>query len=219
MARTRLNAINACLRGISLAPIAVDDDTDIDAATAGEVVDQISHEIQSRGWFFNKEHNWKLTPDPITGYIAAPSSALSIITTGQSRNVHLSIRGDKIYDLYNHTFDLRGRETSYGSDIKYIEFSFITELPFEQLPPSARIAISYIARQQFAQDMEVDEKRWKFQTTDAETAENTLLREEARNKKRNSLTDNAVNAHFIAVVGGSNSQAYSTSIFPKRNTY
>lgn len=219
MSRTRLDAINACLRGISLAPIPVEDDTGIDAATAGQVVDQISHEIQSRGWFFNKEHNWKLTPDPITGYIAAPPSALSIITTGASRNVGLSIRGDKIYDLYNHTFDLRDRVTDYNSDVEYIDFSFITELPFKDIAPIARIAISYVARQQYAQDMEVDEKRWKFQVTDAKDAMTALMREETRNKKRNSLTDNAINAQFIAVVGGSNSQAYTTSVFPKRNTY
>lgn len=218
MARTRLNAINACLRGISLSPIVVDDDTDIDAATAGQVVDQISHEVQSRGWWFNKEHNWKLTVDPITGYIAAPPSALSIITTGQSRNAQLTIRGDKIYDLYNHTFDLTSRLVSYGSDIEYVEFSFITELPFTQLPPVARIAISYMSRQQFAQDMEVDEKRWKFQMGDALKAENALLREEARNKKRNSLTDNAITANFITRAGGRNSQSNIYSVFPKRES-
>lgn len=216
MARTKLNAINACLRGISLAPIAVDDESDIDASTASEVIDQIAHELQSKGWWFNKEHNWKLTPDPVTGFIAAPASALSIITTGYSRAVGLTIRGTKIYDLYNHTFDLRNRTTSEGSDVEYIEFSFITELPFEQIPPIARIAISYNARQQFAQDMEVDEKRWKFQTADADMAMTALLREEARNKKRNSLTDNAVNANFISRVGGSNSQTYTYRVFPKR---
>ena len=116
--------------------------------------------------------------------------------------------------MYNHTFDLRCRADKNGQ----IEFVFITELPYEQLAPVMKKMITYIARRQFAQDMEVDEKRWKFQMTDESKAITAALREDARNKRRNSLTDNAEIANFLTRVAGPNSYSGSTGFFPKRTT-
>ena len=176
------------MRGIGIAPVASEDDPDLDAATAGQVIDEVSTDIQAHGWFFNKEFNWKLTPDETTGYIQVPGSVLSIVTSGASRSAGLIIRDNKIYDLWNHTFDLRDRVvTISGSDVGYIEFTFITELAFNDLPPTAKMAISYVARRKFAQDLEIDERRWKFQKKDEIQAMNTFLREDAKNNKRNYL--------------------------------
>jgi hypothetical protein len=220
MSRTRLDAINTCLRGIGLAPVATEDDPDLDAATASQVIDQITMDMQASGWWFNKESNWKLSPDETTGYIDAPSSALSIVTTGMSRCVGLSIRGTKIYDLHNHTFDLRERAIEdSGSTTPYIEFVFITELPFADLPPIARQAVTYTARRIFAQDLEIDENRWKFQVEDERVAMIRLAREDARNRKRNYLRDNAEVNYFLSRVGGQNSSSPYAGVFPKRVQY
>lgn len=217
--RSKLDAINTCLRGIGLAPVATEDDTDLDAATASQVIDQVTMDIQAVGWWFNKESNWKLTPDETTGYIQAPPSALSIVTTGYSRDTGLSIRGTKIYDLHNHTYDLSDRVVYHnGSDTGYIEFVFITELAFEDMPPIAKQAVTYTARRQFAQDLEVDEKRWKFQSEDERLAMVGLMREDARNRKRNHLRDNAAASSLIARVGGPNANRLYSATFPKRNT-
>lgn len=216
---TRLKAINACLRGVGLAPVATEDDTDLDAATAGQTLDQISTNIQSRGWWFNKESNWKITPDPVTGYIPAPPSAMSIVTAGGTRDASLSIRGGLVYDMWNHTNDLRDRAVSGpGSNVSYVEFTFITRLAFNDLPPIAQQAIMYAARREFAQDLEVDEKRWKFQSNDEQMAMIAMVREDARASKRNSLRDNPATAAFLNQVGGVNSRMYGLGSFPKRNT-
>jgi hypothetical protein len=58
----------------------------------------------------------------------------------------------------------------------------------------------------FAQDLEVDEKRWKFQSKDEDYAMTALLREDTRNRRRNSLTDNAYVASFLSKVGGQNAR-------------
>lgn len=218
MVLTKLDAINACLRGIGLAPVATEETADLDAATASSVIDQVSNNIQSRGWWFNKEWNWKLTPDPITGYILVPNSALSIITTGASRLDGLTIRDGKIYDLYNHTYDLSSLTVSeLGSSVEYIEFVFITELSFSDLPPVAKMAITYRARREFAQDIEIDERRWKFQKTDEEKTMSQMLREDARTKKLNYVRDNGVIASFLSRAGGPNSGRYQLGYFPRRN--
>ena len=218
MAKTRLDAMNVCLRGIGLSPVAAEDDPDLDAALAGQVVDQITEDFQSRGYWFNKEYNWFLTPNESTGFIDAPSSAISVIPIKANRGMPITIRGTKLYDLHNHTFDLRILNAAIGSG-ESIEFAFITELPFEDMPPLARMAVTYTARRVFAQDLEVDEKRWKFQMTDETNANNHMLREDARNKKRNYLRDNERVSTFLAIVGGTNSTSGGLSIFPKRDTY
>ncbi len=204
---TKLDAINSCLAGISLAPVATDDEDnlDLDAAAASQVIDRISMHIQSKGWWFNEEREWKITPDAVTGYIAVPNSALSMIPTGVSNALRLSIRGNKVYDLEDHTFDLSSKVyTTGGSDTGYIEFTMIMGLDYADMPPVARMAVGYAARRQFAQDMEVDERRWNFQVKEEENAMAALLSEDARNKKRNSFTSNPTMASFILRVGGPN---------------
>ena len=219
MARTKLDAMNICLRGIGIAPVETEDDTDLDAATASQVIDNVSTDIQSRGWWFNKEYNVKISPEAITGYVSAPPSALSIVTSGGSRNEGLVIRGDKIYDLWYHTYDLSVRAISdAGSVTTYIEFAYVTELDYNDLPPVAKMAIAYTARRQFAQNLEVDVNRWKFQTYDEDRAMTAMLREDARSTKRNTLTDNSVMATFLNNVGGVNSASSFIGVFPKRVT-
>lgn len=218
MSRTRLDAINMCMRGIGLSPVATEDDPDLDAALAGQTVDQITEDIQARGYWFNKEWNWFLTPNETTGFIDAPSSAISVITVGKSRSLPVTIRGGKLYDLLNHTYDLRILlEDMGGGDT--IEFAFITSIPFDDMPPLARLSVTYTARRMFAQDLEVDERRWKFQMKDEETAFNAMLKEDARNVKRNYLRDNPRVSTFLSVVGGRNSLTGGVAIFPKRDTY
>jgi len=217
MSYTRLDAINSCLRGVGIAPVATEDDPDLDAALAAATVDTISSNIQSRGWWFNKERNWKITPDETTGYVAVPGSAMSIVSSGDTRWAGLTIRGTKVYDLWNHTFDLRPLAVSEpGVETTYIEFTFITELAFEDMPPLARQAVTYAARRLFAQDLEVDEKRLTFQDSDEKEAMIMLMREDARNNKRNYLRDNNAVSTFISLAGGVNSLSQNLGTFPKR---
>ena len=219
MALSKLSAVNGCLAGISLAPVAsvTEADLDLDAADALEVIDSITEKIQTEPWWFNTENNWKLTPDPVTGYILAPPTAASIITSGVSREDQLVIRGNKIYDLYNHTFDLRPlvqSDTESTSD--YIMFSFLMILPFEDLPPVVRRYISDASKRIFAQNKEVDERRWKFQITDEQESLAAMRQEDVRSKKLNSITHNATTMAFINRVGGPNGYTNRLGYFPKR---
>jgi len=217
MADTKLDAINSCLKGVGIAPVSTEDDPDLDASLASSTIDAVSANIQSRGWWFNKEKNWKITPDETTGYVPVPGSAMSIVTSGDSRWAGLTIRGNKVYDLWNHTFDLRPLAVSEpGSNTTFIEFTFITELAFEDMPPLARQAVTYAARRLFAQDLEVDEKRATFQSKDEKEAMIMLMREDARNNKRNYLRDNEAVSTFVSLAGGTNSLSQNLGTFPKR---
>jgi hypothetical protein len=215
----KLNAINSCLAGVGLSPVSSEDDPDLDAAQAEQTIDRISKEIQQRGWFFNKEYNWNIAPDSNTGQIVAPAKTLSLVTEGASRDLQLSLREGRLYDMVNHTFDLSDLANYEVGGVLTIQLAFIIELDFNDLPPVAQTAITYTARRQFAQDLEVDERRWKFQKQDEVDAMNLLQREEMRNRKHNYLRDNAAMQTFMSRVGGYNSVTRRLSYFPRRNTY
>jgi hypothetical protein len=215
----KLTAINTCLAGVGLSPVSDENDPDLDASQAGETIDRISREVQQRGWYFNKEPNWNMIPDSNTGQIVAPANALSLVTTGPSRGLQLVMREGKIYDLINHTFDLTDLANYEVGGVMTIQMMFIILLNFNDLPPIAQTAITYIARRQFAQDLEIDERRWKFQKQDEVDAMNLLQREESRNKKKNQILDNPNMQVFMRKVGGFNSWSNQLDTFPRRNTY
>jgi hypothetical protein len=215
----RLDAINLCLSGIGLAPFSDEDNLDLDGALAKSTVERISREIQQRGWYFNKEFDWNLVPDSNTGQVIAPANALSIVTTGASRGTRLALREGKLYDMVKHTYDISELATYIVGGVGTIQVSFIVSLGFNDLPPIAQTAISYTARRQFAQDLEVDERRWKFQKEDETEALSLLQREDMRNRKHNYLNDNPGMQLFAQKVGGLNSSRNFLSVFPRRNTY
>ena len=214
-----LDAINTCLAGVGLAPVPDEDDTDLDASQAKRTIERVSKEIQQRGWFFNKEYNWNLVPDSNTGQVVAPANAMSIVTDAYSRNIQLALRSGKLYDLVNHTYDLTDLANYEVGGVLTIQTAFIFYIEFNNLPPIAQTAIMYSARRQFAQDLEVDEERWNFQSKDEQRAMSLLQREEMRNRKHNYLTDNPTAVLFQSRVGGRNSNSFGLSVFPRRESY
>ena len=214
MAETKLIAVNMCLAGIGIAPVATEDEDDLDAAGALSTIERLTGEIQSKGLWFNKEPAWNITPDPVTGYVAVPGAAISVEPSGSCRNLVLSQRGNKMYDMYNHTFDLRDIVNSAGA----IEFTIIMKLSFEDIPEVVRTYVAYAARRMFAQDSEVDSTRWQFQKDDEKNALIAFQREDARQNKRNYITDNYTIQTFLNDAGGPNAYTTNVGVFP-RSTY
>lgn len=198
----KLDAVNSCLRGIGAQPVSSLDDPNLDAGLAQQVIDGLIPDILSRGWWFNREPNWNLSPDPSSGYIKVPNNAIDIITAGGSRSDEVTIRGDKLYDIVNHTFNMTSRLDKDGK----LNCTFIITLPFDEMPIVARRAVTYISRRLFAQDLEADATRWNFQSRDEVTALSALERAEAQQKKHN-YRNNPVVGSFISRVGGRNSAA------------
>lgn len=203
-----LRSINACLTGIGEAPVAASDDPSMDVSIAIEVIERVNEDLQAGGWWFNKEENWKLTVDPLTGQMAPPVNAISILNSDKVHYQQLTIRSGLIYDVDNHTYDLRGLAGEEGT----ITFTFVLHLDLVDTPPIYQAAVSTISRRMFAQDLEVDPSRWKFQKADEEQALALLYREDGRNAKRNYLRDSPTSQTLNALMGGS-----GYSMFPRRN--
>lgn len=213
MALTKLDAINECLAAIGSAPVSSEDDPSLDAAMASAKIDQVSLDIQSKGLWFNREGNWKLTPDS-NGEILVPNNAIDIVSWGASRPCQLSIRGNRIYDSVDHTFNLSELVQGDGK----IEFLFITQLPYNDMPPVAQTAVLYRARRLFAQDVDGDSQRWRENNYDEIAALHRLESDDRRNSKHNALRDNPATATVIAATGGRNGGIYGQyglSSFPR----
>ena len=210
MALTKLDAINECLSAIGSAPVSSEDENNLDAAMASSKIDQVSLDVQSKGLWFNREANWRLTPDS-NGEITVPNNAIDMVSWAASAGCDLSIRGTRIYDSVSHTFNLSQLVQGDGK----IEFLFITELPYNDLPPVAQTAILYRARRLFAQDVDGDSQRWRENNYDEVAAMHRLESVDRRNSRHNVLRDNPTTAAVVAATGGRNGGRYGMSNFPR----
>ncbi|QIG73202.1 tail tubular protein A [Rhizobium phage RHph_I40] len=92
-----------------------------------------SKEMQSRGWWFNKEYNMKLLPDT-DGRIRLPDETLSFAVTKCVLEGRMPLqkqrfvkRGQYIYDMNEHTNKIN---TAIWADI-------VLHIPIEDLPATA----------------------------------------------------------------------------------
>lgn len=99
---TELDAVNMLLLSIGQSPVNTLIVQSIkDVAFAQLTLHNTSREVQSKGWWFNRERNVPITPD-INSNLLVPSSTLDIDCEDQREE--LIQRGAKLYDMANHTF-------------------------------------------------------------------------------------------------------------------
>lgn len=196
----KVDAVNLILRAASLNEVSEIENTFDDAAIALRTLEQSSRDVQSKSWFFNTERNWKLAPN-IRGQISIPLNARSVISAGSDYSIkNLVIRSNKIYDMNNHTYDL----SQYVDKDGFINFTFLMELDFDDLPPIAQNYIVYKARRQFVQDFNPDPNTIKILYQEEMTALGRLETENIRNNKNNMLYDNKYLSGLVARIGGDN---------------
>ena len=125
---TELEAVNQMLGTIMEAPInTLVGVESLDAQKAIAILNEISRDLQARGWNFNTERGFPLVPREGTGEIILPANCLSvdgILCDG----LDLVQRGKRIYDRGNQTFELN----------QTVKVDMTVMLPFSDLPETAR---------------------------------------------------------------------------------
>jgi len=203
---TKLDAVNLCLAGIGREPVATLGTPDLDAAMAVASIDQMSLDIQNnggKGWWFNQEKGWKLQPNPNTGEVSLPNNTLSILearATFYDQGNRLAVRGSKVYDTDQHTYDLRGIVDKEG----VITFTLLLALDYEQLPATARSAVAWAARRLFSDDTVGDPNQNQREQMNESKAWAMLQAEDTRSRRRNYLRDNSMVNNQVGLVGGYN---------------
>ena len=201
---TRLDAINFIIGSIGLAPVEAEDAYNLDVAQASQLIDAVSRDIQNNrggGFWFNREKNWKLSPDPVTGTISVPNVALSIYRFNEyNQQQKIATRGRQLYDTEEHGFDMRPLVNSDG----YVRLMIITQLDFEDLPQTAKWAITTMAAVKFASRVEMDMNRVQVLGQEAQDAMWSLESEETSQANVNAFKVNGTLAQFNANAGGFN---------------
>lgn len=201
---TRLDAINYVLSCIGLAPVDSEDEYNLDVAQAGGVIDKASRTIQNnkgRGYWFNREGNHKLSPDPVTGSVLVPNNTLAVYRfDSYNRPAKIATRGRALYDTATHGFDMRGLVNSDG----FVHLMLVTQLEYGDLPQTAKDAIASMAGMMFARGNEMDMNRIKVLASEADEAMWGLECEETTQSQANAFKDSSSMAQFNFVVGGYN---------------
>lgn len=200
---TRLDAINYVMSCIGLAPVDSEDEYNLDVAQAGAMIDKVSRTVQNnkgRGYWFNREMNHKLAPDPVTGNVLIPNNTLAVYRFDNfNRPAKIATRGRALYDTKTHGFDMR--PLAYDG---YVKLMLVTQIGFEDLPQTAKDAIASQAGMMFARSNEMDMNRVKILAAEAD--ENTwgLECEETTQSQANAFKDNNNLARFEFIVSGYN---------------
>lgn len=202
---TKLDAVNLCLAGIGREPVASLGTPDLDAAMAVASLDQMNLEIQNnggKGWWFNQEKRWELAPGN-NGEIKIPNNTLSILEARGSfydQGNRLAVRGNRVYDTDQHTYDMADNVGKNGS----IEFTLLLLLSYEDLPPTARSAIAWAGRRLFSDDTVGDPNQTQRELRNESQAMFMLQSEDSRHRRRNYLRDNQRVNTQVGLIGGHN---------------
>jgi len=82
------------------------DETNPDVAIAYQTLLEVSREIQSEGWSFNKEPHYDMVPDTTTYEIVIPNNVLQIdLSRSNASDKHTIRRNGKLYDKEHHTYE------------------------------------------------------------------------------------------------------------------
>ena len=102
-AATELPAINQILMACGQAPVTTLDETTPDVAIAYQPLLEVSREVQSEGWTFNKEEHVAVTPNS-DNEIPILSNYLQIdLSQADAGDKNTIQKNGKLYDKQNHT--------------------------------------------------------------------------------------------------------------------
>lgn len=138
--KTELSAVNLILRNAGETPVnSLTGEVPLEASQARETLIEVSEDVQSRGWYFNTEV-FQFAPDN-NGNILLPQNALSVSSTGASRNIPVTSRGRKLYNMT----PLATGDIFTGP----MTLSLVLGLDYEELPAVARRYIALRAARVF----------------------------------------------------------------------
>lgn len=141
MAQTELNAVNRLLAAIGDSPQSSLDSDNPDVAIATDLIDSISSDFQTEGWWFNTEE-WEMELD-VNGKQALPANTIFVDTS----NVNWVKRGSYLYDKENHTYDFSDQDIDTS-------FTAILKLPYNELPNLVYNFIINLSKVQYLVEME-----------------------------------------------------------------
>lgn len=176
---TELEAVNNMLGSIGETPLnSLTDSGLADANMARTILHKNSREVQNRGWWFNMEEEYPVSPNS-DNELVLPANTLMAFPRSQGER-ELVLRGSKAYDKQNHTYKVD--ET--------IDFDILFFLPFEETPEAARHYIATRAARTFQAQVIGSEVLYKFTEVEETEAWMNLLQQDKDAEPHNVFRDN-----------------------------
>ena len=177
---TELEAINTMLSTIGESPVnAVEDTGNVDVVIARQILQSVSREVQARGWHFNTEKNYTITPDS-EGYLVLPNTVLKVDTVYPDCSKDVVVRGSRLYDRENHTYVF--------TDVFKVDMTIL--LTFDELPEVARNYVTIRASRIFQERVVGSDTLHAFNSQDEARAMVSLMEYEADTADLNILSGN-----------------------------
>lgn len=177
---TELEAINTMLSTIGESPVnAVEDTGNVDVVIARQILQTVSREVQARGWHFNTEKNYTITPDS-AGYLVLPNTVLKVDTVYPDSSKDVVVRGSRLYDREKHTYVF--------TDAVKVDMTIL--LTFDELPEVARNCVTIRAARIFQERVVGSDTLHAFNSQDEARAMVSLMEYEADTADLNILSGN-----------------------------
>lgn len=182
---TKLGAVNICLAVMGQPRVNDLSGSAVDAEIAADVIDEVSREVQNKGWHWNREQH-ELTPNA-GNEIVVPANAIRIDTDRSDLLTNVTVRGSKLYDLDNNTYTFD----------RALEVGFVVYLEFDDLPASARDYIAKKAARLLQERLLGSQTLTQFQAEDLARLWAELVREDIKAGDYNALRDNYTTAAMV----------------------
>lgn len=166
---TELEAVNVAVASAGNTPVTSIESTRPDVIAIRALLTSTSREIQSEGWWFNREYNITLSPDQ-QGRVVTPQNALNIDPIDTS--LPYVSRGSYLYDRENATFTIG----------KSVDVDVISYLVWEELPFNAQVAIQYEAAKRYVGGDDGDADEFLRLQREADLAFARLKKQHLRNE-------------------------------------
>jgi hypothetical protein len=154
----QLAAVNTMLSVIGEAPVNTLDATSqtADVAMAKSLLEEVSREVQSNGWHFNREYDVSLASDASDNIVIPTNAARVDVEPSNAGGTDYIQRGSKLYNKSDSTYII--------NDAKKCTIIYL--LDWDDLPESARQYVMIRAARKFQDRVVGSEKHHSFTTMD-----------------------------------------------------
>lgn len=188
---TELDIVNDMLATMGVAPLNEINEDNPDIAGCRRIIRKESLKVQQKSWWFNLERI-DLYPDSISKFIYSPEDTIRCSPIRKPPSMSITARGRRLYN--NDT-------NSYKFDHS-VECWLVRDIPFVDLPVSAKAAISIAAVRKFQQSFDADRAKMEQLNVEYFAAMADLNSEHIRNINVNLIEKNSTLRILNGIKGG-----------------
>lgn len=174
-----LGAVNTMLSTIGEAPVNSLLNLEVnDAILAVQILEEVNVEVQTEGWTFNTDAEFKLSPEQYSPHeILIPPNALQVYPNDSASGV--KVRGNRLFDGKRQSFSFEG--------LGPVSCNIVWGFGFDELPENARRYIAIRAARMFQDRAVGSDTIHVYSRNDEMQAYARLKKFEGRSKRPNYL--------------------------------